>query len=214
MNTVEEQTTQYTSHSFLKGSISAEELDECVRFRTRIYREAGYVHQPEQSAGPDCYDAQSVHVCIRERGSNALVGYSRMIHGRPYPLPIAQLYPSLAPHLDHLVEISRFSTATETRGRLNPVGMAPAFYLAHELMLRSMDEGITQWCCLIDERFHRLCTRFFKMKFIVLDDPVDYMGSLSVPCVVELNESVRNNLNNPAFADFWNLGRMRKWAVC
>ncbi len=199
-----------TSSVFPPGKIPSSVLEECVRFRTEIYVAEGYLPESEQSDDPDCYDAQSAHFCIRSK-NNQLAGYCRMINHTPYTLPIVQLYPELVDRLDTLVEISRFSLKTQWRGSFSPESMAPLFKLAQDLLIFSHQQGIQQWSCLIDERFQKLCQRFFKMKFHLLGEAQTYMGSPSTPCLIDLSESIRNNLHVPTYSTFWETEALQQW---
>jgi predicted GNAT family N-acyltransferase len=186
-------------------------LAECVAFRTDIYVSEGYMPRPEQAVGPDCYDPQSSHILVRERKSGRLVAYCRMIRDHTHPLPIVQICPHLEEQLAGGVEISRFSVHADWRGRLSAADMAPFFLLARELLVLSRREHIGHWSCLIDERFQQLCARFFKMHFHILGEPVDYMGSPSIPSIVHLSESIRANLGNSDFTAFWNIQELIDW---
>ena len=197
--------------SYQPGEIPDALLEECIGFRTKIYIEEGYLPEPEQAVGPDCYDAQSAHICVRAKKSGHLAGYCRMIHDQPRPLPISQLYPGLATALVARVEISRFSVRHLWRGKLNAMGMAPIFCLARELLVLSRQQGILHWACLIDERFRKLCARFFKIDFHILGDAEVYMGSPSVPSIVKLSESIQNNMHNPAYTEFWGTQDLQDW---
>ncbi len=201
----------FYSKVYQQGEVPADVLEECVRFRTQIYIEEGYLPEPEQSAGPDCYDAQSAHICVHAKKSGKLAGYCRMIYDEPYPLPIVQLYPGLKDCIGAKVEISRFSLQNHWRGSLRAVDMTPIFRLARELLILSHQQNLQQWSCLIDERFQKLCQRFFKMDFHILGEPQMYLGSPSVPCIIDLSESIRNNLHNPDYSAFWETRDMQAW---
>lgn len=201
----------FRTKTYPAGSIPQPVLVECVRFRTEIYVAEGYLPEPEQSAGPDCYDGQSAHICVREAATGNLIGYCRMIAGEPYPLPIVQLYPELKRLVGAGVEVSRFSVRNRFRGKLNVQEMAPLFLLAREMLAWSHRQGIHQWYCLIDERFQNLCERFFKMEFRILGEPEFYMGSPSVPCIIDLSESFRKSLRKPELAGFWETRDLKAW---
>jgi hypothetical protein len=148
---------------------------------------------------------------IRDRQGGRLAGYCRMIKDTVHPLPIIQLCPQLKDRLAGGVEISRFSVDADWRGNLNAADMAPVFLLARELLVLSQRENIDQWSCLIDERFQQLCARHFKMHFHILGEPVDYMGSPSIPSIVNLSESIRANMDNADFTEFWSNRELREW---
>ncbi len=201
----------FESKAYSPGDIPDDLLEECVRFRTSIYIKEGYLPEPERTTLPDSYDAQSAHICVHEKKSGQLAGYCRMIIDHPLPLPILELYPDLADHLNTPVEISRFSVLHPWRGRLNPAGMAPIFQLARELLILSRNHNLLQWSCLIDDRFQKLCERFFKMDFHVLGKPAMYMGSPTVPCLIKISESIRNNIHNPDYTAFWGAKDLQDW---
>lgn len=134
-----------------------------------------------------------------------------MIYDQPAPLPIIKLCPELKESINTPVEISRFSVLNPWRGHLRASTMAPIFCLTRELLILSHQQGIQQWSCLIDERFKKLCLRFFKMDFHQLGVPLFYMGSLSVPCRIKLSESIRNNLGNSEYTAFWGSKDLQDW---
>lgn len=193
------------------GTIPEALLEECVLFRTAIYVAEGYLPQPEQTISPDCHDAQSTHILARFRTTGQLVAYCRMIHSGPSPLPIAKLYPQLQEQLQNQVEISRFCVHVPLRGALRGASMAPIFLLVRELLKESNQHQLSCWYCLIDKRFQQLCKRFFKIIFHTLGPPVEYLGSPTVPAIVQLSESIRNNINNPELDQMWDTEPVREW---
>lgn len=211
--TLAEVTDLFESTVHVRGKIPARLLQEYIVFRNTIYVAEGYVPESEQTTEPDCYDRQSTHIGIRDRKTGALAGYCRMIYGSPVPTPLVQLYPQQEELNSSLVEISRFSIQNNWRGKLSAMGMAPLFLLARELLLISHHEGILQWGCLIDARFYKLCKRFFKMKFNMLDEARMYMGSPSLPCLIDLSETIRNNTENPDYIDTLNRQILQKWST-
>lgn len=213
MNTPSKLENLFTLSAYPPSEIPDAVLEECIRFRTAIYVAEGYMPEPEQSVGPDCFDPQSAHFCIRSKKDNQISAYCRMIYDAPYPLPMAELHKEVRHAPDFHVEISRFSIRNHWRGRLKAVDMPPFFLLTQALLVHSHREGIRQWGCLIDERFQTMCKRHFKMAFHILGQPRMYMGSPSVPCIINLDDTVRNNLLNSGVKDLWMHPELQQWVA-
>ncbi|MDF7825758.1 GNAT family N-acetyltransferase [Pontiellaceae bacterium B12227] len=213
MNTLTNVEDYFESTVHSRGAVPNQVLLEYIQFRNEIYLAEGYVSESEQSSAPDDYDAQSAHIGIRDRESGKLAGYCRMIYGSPVPTPLVQLYPQLQTLDARMVEISRFSVLNCWRGKLSAMGMAPLFLLARQLLLLSRHDDIRQWGCMIDDRFRKLCKRFFKMEFQILDEARMYMGSPSVPCLIDLSQTIRNNKENPDYIDTLNRKILKNWTA-
>jgi hypothetical protein len=48
--------------------------------------------------------------------------------------------------------------------------------------------GITHWICCVDERVYNYMNRVFKFPFRVIGDARVYLGSTTIPCVLNLQE--------------------------
>lgn len=212
MGTLSKTENLFTATVYQPGTIPDPVLDECVQFRTAVYVAEGYLPEDGDSPDPDHFDTQSTHFCVRACKTGHLVGYCRMIHNTPLPLPMTKEYETLEHAPEYHVEISRFSILNAWRGNLSVSGMAPLFHLAKEMLIVSQQENIRHWGCLIDERFQKLCQRFFKMDFHILGNPQIYLGSACVPCIIDLNESIRNNLYEFEAEGFWN-GELQTWIL-
>ncbi|UJF34623.1 N-acyl amino acid synthase FeeM domain-containing protein [Paenibacillus hexagrammi] len=147
------------------------------------YREVGFFKEDEE----DPYEVDSIYFVAEAAKESKIVGVTRLILTQLDELPtmkyfsLFDLEKAKLKNLDRLryAEISAFTKLPE-----HDVGMG----LIRTVLQYSKVTGVTHWICCIDERVYKYMHRMFKFPFKVVGAPKIYLGSTSIPCVLNLAE--------------------------
>ncbi len=77
---------------------------------------------------------------------------------------------------------AEFSAFTKLQN--HDVGMGLIKILIHY----SGEKGISHWVCCLDQRVYNYMHRMFKFPFRVIGDSKVYLGSTSIPCMLNISE--------------------------
>ncbi|MGO1590228.1 MAG: N-acyl amino acid synthase FeeM domain-containing protein [Alkalibacterium gilvum] len=163
--------------------VDGTENTRAIALHHQRYHEVGFLKKDEK----DPYINYSTYFAVETVNTNNVVGVTRLIF-----MPLAEL-----PTMKHFnifeveklkltglgdtkyAEISAF-----TKMPKHDVGLG----LIRTVLNYSIDNGITHWVCCIDERVYRYMHRIFKFPFEIIGDPNVYLGSKTIPCVLNLLE--------------------------
>ncbi|MFD0715449.1 hypothetical protein [Paenibacillus sp. GCM10027626] len=176
-----------SDHGHYVFSIAQGQLREkAIQLHHHRYEEIGFFKKDEV----DPYEPFSIYFAVQSQ-DQTVVGVTRLINSRLDDLPTMkhfQIYDIERVKLtaydrSRCAEISAF-----TKMPAHDVGMG----LIRTALQHSLDKGITHWVCCIDERVYKYMHRMFKFPFKVIGEKQVYLGSLTVPCALQLSECLEN----------------------
>lgn len=170
---------QYTYH------VARNELrEQAIEFHLQRYMEVGFLKSGEK----DTYQEDSIYFAAVYKEENKVVGVNRLI---------------LKP-MDHLPTLKEFTIYELEREKLKQLEMYPYAEMSaltkapnHDCtlgMLRmtlqySLNNEIYYWFCSLDHRVHKYMKRMFNFPFIQIGKPKVYLGSNTIPCILDLKET-------------------------
>ncbi len=157
--------------------------EKAIALHHQRYCEVGYFEINEQ----DKYQNDSVYFIAQIPELQKIVGVIRLIFKGLDELPTIkhfEIYDIEKARLSQLEsyqygEISAFTKLCE-----HDVGLG----LIRTVLQYSLKQGITHWVCCIDERVYKYMHRMFKFPFKTIGISKVYLGSVSIPCVLDLSE--------------------------
>ncbi|WP_423189858.1 N-acyl amino acid synthase FeeM domain-containing protein [Alkalibacterium sp. f15] len=156
---------------------------EAIALHHQRYKEVGFFKQNEN----DLYKDFSTYFVVQNADLKKVVGVTRLIFMSLDDLPtmkhfnIFDIEKMKLAGLENnkYAEISAF-----TKMPKHDVGLG----LMRTVLSYSLNNGLTHWVCCIDERVYRYMQRIFKFPFEVIGEPNVYLGSKTIPCVMNLSE--------------------------
>ncbi|MFO8069969.1 MAG: hypothetical protein R6U02_08390 [Alkalibacterium sp.] len=156
---------------------------EAIELHHQRYKEVGFFKQNEN----DLYKDYSTYFVVQNANLKEVVGVTRLIFMSLDDLPtmkhfnIFDIEKMKLAGLENnkYAEISAF-----TKMPKHDVGLG----LMRTVLSYSLNNGLTHWVCCIDERVYRYMQRIFKFPFEVIGEPNVYLGSKTIPCVMNLSE--------------------------
>lgn len=156
---------------------------EAISLHHQRYKEVGFFKQDEN----DPYIDNSTYFVVQSADLKEVVGVTRLIFMSLDDLPTMKHFNifdiekiKLAGlEKNKYAEISAF-----TKMPKHDVGLG----LMRTVLSYSLNNGLTHWVCCIDERVYRYMQRIFKFPFEVIGEPNVYLGSKTIPCVMNLSE--------------------------
>ncbi|TCZ72858.1 hypothetical protein E0485_22095 [Paenibacillus albiflavus] len=160
--------------------------EKAIRLHHQRYEEVGFFASEEA----DPYEKLSKYFMAQTSDQN-VVGVTRLINTQLEDLPTIKnfhIYDINKAKLNQIepnriAEISAF-----TKMPAHDVGMG----LIKTVLQYSLQAGLTHWICCIDERVYNYMHRMFKFPFQVIGEPKVYLGSSTVPCILNLKECLSN----------------------
>lgn len=157
--------------------------DKAIELHHQRYQEVGFFRKDEE----DPYEANSTYFVAESSIDQRIVGVTRLIFEKLEELPtmkyfsVYDLEKAKLLQLDNnrYAEISAFTKLPQ-----HDVGMS----LIRTVLQYSQAVGVTHWICCIDERVYNYMHRMFKFPFKVIGSPKIYLGSTSIPCLLNLAE--------------------------
>lgn len=154
-----------------------------VNLHHQRYEEVGYFNKNEG----DPYEKNSEYFVAQTDKINQVVGVTRLILDTPQNLPTIKYFNIYDIELARLklidptriAEISAF-----TKMQAHDVGMG----LIKSVIAYSYEHGLTHWVCCIDERVYNYMMRMFKFPFKIIGEPRVYLGSTSIPCLLDIGQ--------------------------
>ncbi|MCC5895209.1 MAG: hypothetical protein JJU16_07065 [Alkalibacterium sp.] len=156
---------------------------EAIALHHQRYQEVGFIKQDEN----DPYINNSTYFVVQTADLKKVVGVTRLIFMSMNDLPTMKHFTIFDMEKLKLAgieenkyaEISAFTKMPE-----HDVGLG----LIKTVLNYSLSNGLTHWVCCIDERVYRYMHRIFKFPFEIIGEPNVYLGSKTIPCVLNLSE--------------------------
>ncbi|WP_256758859.1 hypothetical protein [Cohnella sp. WQ 127256] len=155
-----------------------------VNLHVERYLEVGFFHKNEV----DPYQDDAVYFTAAHAfHSEEVVGVTRLIFGKLDQLPTLKNFNIYDLEKMRLQQLESFRYA-----ELSAFTKLPAHDVALGLIKTvfqySEQVGITHWICCVDERVYNYMNRVFKFPFRTIGESKVYLGSKSIPCVLNLEE--------------------------
>ncbi|SFC24041.1 N-acyl-L-homoserine lactone synthetase [Alkalibacterium subtropicum] len=165
------------------GRVEGNKSTEAIALHHQRYQEVGFLKKDDE----DPYIDHSTYFVVETADAKEVVGVTRLIFMSLDDLPTMKHFNifeieklKLAGLEDNkYAEISAF-----TKMPKHDVGLG----LIRTVLNYSLSNGLTHWVCCIDERVYRYMHRIFKFPFEVIGEPNVYLGSKTIPCVLNLSE--------------------------
>ncbi|GEK91653.1 N-acyl amino acid synthase FeeM domain-containing protein [Alkalibacterium kapii] len=163
--------------------VSGIESTRAVALHHERYQEVGFLKKDDK----DPYIDHSTYFVVETVEKKEVVGVTRLIF-----MPLDEL-----PTMKHfnIFEIEKLKLAGLKKNKYaeisaftkmpkHDVGLG----LIRTVLNYSLHKGLTHWVCCIDERVYRYMHRIFKFPFEIIGEPNVYLGSKTIPCVLNLSE--------------------------
>ena len=172
--------------------------EEAIKLHRNRYSEVGFLKEDDK----DPYEVDSLYFVAQEDDINETVGVTRLIFKQLLELPTIENFTIYDLELKKLKKLKKNSFAEVsafTKMPQHEVGMD----IIRTVFQYSLQNGITHWVCCIDERVYKYLNRVFGPIFKLIGEPKVYLGSVSIPCVIDINEGVREfKTTKPKLYDF------------
>ncbi len=159
--------------------------EEAIQLHRDRYSEVGFLLEDEV----DPYEEKSLYFVAQDDEVDKIVGVTRLIFKPLLELPTLEnfkIYDLEIRKLQKLEKNSYAEFSAFTKMPQHEVGMD----LIRTVFQYSLQNRITHWVCCIDERVYRYLDRVFGPVFKVIGEPKVYLGSVSIPCVIDINAGV------------------------
>lgn len=173
----------FTENGYYFGQAGEMEKKEAVELHHKRYEEVGFFRKNEA----DPYEKKSTYFVAR-KADGAVTGVTRLIFDKLDQLPTFQHFDifdldrarmsQLKPGM--FAEVSAF-----TKQPQHDVGVG----LLKAIYQYSLKKNVTHWVCCMDERVYNYMQRMFFASFRVIGESKVYLGSRTIPCVMNLPES-------------------------
>lgn len=161
--------------------------NEAIALHHQRYQEVGFFKQNME----DPYIENSTYFIVQTPDRSKVVGVTRLIFMPWEDLPTMK-------HFD-IFEIEKLKLAgieTNKYAEISAFTKMPkhdvGLGLIKTVLNYSLNNDLTHWVCCIDERVYRYMHRIFKFPFTVIGEPNVYLGSKTIPCVLNLSECLAN----------------------
>jgi len=168
------------------GVASGKIREEAIQLHRNRYLEVGFFEEGEV----DPYEQDSLYFVALEQNLNQVVGVTRLIFKPMEELPTLQnfeIYDIDLVRVNKLEKHRYAEMSAFTKLPKHEVGV----HMIRTILHYSNQNGITHWVACIDERVFRYLNRIFSSIFKEIGVPKVYLGSVSVPCIVELPEAFK-----------------------
>jgi N-acyl-L-homoserine lactone synthetase len=157
--------------------------EKAIKLHHQRYEEVGFFNKNEV----DLYEEASEYFIAQTQLLDQVVGVTRLILNNPQDLPTIKHFDIYDIELariklidpSNIAEISAF-----TKMQAHDVGLG----LIKSVIKYSYQHGLTHWVCCIDERVYNYMMRIFKFPFKVIGETKVYLGSTSIPCLLNLED--------------------------
>lgn len=159
------------------------ERDNAILLHHQRYQEVGFFGKDDK----DPYETNSNYFVAESITEKKIVGVTRLIFEKLEELPTMKYFSLYDLEKAKLMQMDRNRYAeisAFTKLPQHDVGMG----LIRTVLQYSQHTGITHWICCIDERVYNYMHRMFKFPFKVVGAPKLYLGSTSIPCLLNLTE--------------------------
>ncbi|MCA1031296.1 hypothetical protein LCL95_09690 [Bacillus timonensis] len=166
------------------GVASSYLRNEAIALHRKRYSEVGFFTENEQ----DPYENESLYFVAQESTNNDVVGVTRLIFNPIEKLPTIENFSIYDLDLIKLQKLDKrcfAEVSAFTKMPQHEVGMD----IIQTVFQYSLQNGITHWICCIDERVYKYLNRVFGSVFKVIGEPKVYLGSNTIPCVLDIPAS-------------------------
>ena len=168
---------------YIFGKVEGLLTDEAIALHHQRYQEAGFFKQDED----DPYIDSSTYFVVQTAEAKEVVGVTRLIFMSLDDLPTMKHFNIFDIEKLKLagLENSKYAEISAfTKMPKHDVGLG----LIKTVLNYSLANDLTHRVCCIDERVYRYMHRIFKFPFEVIGEPNVYLGSKTIPCVLNLTE--------------------------
>lgn len=155
--------------------------EEAIKLHRARYSEVGFLGEDEQ----DPYELNSLYIIAQNHDVNKTVGVTRLIFKPLLELPTIENFSIYDLELKKLQKLEKncfAEVSAFTKMPQHEVGMD----IIRTVFQYSLQHGITHWICCIDERVYKYLNRVFGPVFKVIGEPQVYLGSVTIPCVLDI----------------------------
>ncbi|GIP33439.1 acyl-homoserine-lactone synthase [Paenibacillus sp. J2TS4] len=186
-------TTQY-QYAVAKGVMR----EQAIRLHHDRYEEIGFFKKNEI----DPYEQLSTYFAAQAE-DGVIVGVTRLIKDRLEELPTIQYFRIYDLEMAKLSQLDRTRFAEVSAFTKMPQHEVGAG-LIKTVLQYSLDTGLTHWICCIDERVYKYMTRMIKFPLKVIGEPQVYLGSVTIPCALQLSEFLASlQQHRPSLYEFF-----------
>lgn len=157
--------------------------DKAIALHHQRYQDVGFYKQDED----DPYIKYSTYFVVQTPDQKEVVGVTRLIFMSLNDLPTMKnftIFDIGKMKLAGIEENKYAEISAFTKMPKHDVGLG----LIKTVLNYSLTNGLTHWVCCIDERVYRYMHRIFKFPFEVIGEPNIYLGSKTIPCVLNLSD--------------------------
>lgn len=158
-------------------------FQEAMALHYQRYQEVGFIKDDED----DPYVDSSKYFIVQTADTLEVVGVTRLIYKALEDLPTIRNFDIFEEQLEKLAQLdsNKYAEVSAfTKMPKHDVGLG----LIRTIFKYSMENDLSHWICCVDERVYRYLNRIFKFPFEVIGEPTVYLGSKSIPCMLDLSE--------------------------
>jgi len=159
--------------------------EKAIRLHHQRYEEVGFFKKNET----DPYEQASTYFAALIE--NEVVGVTRLIFDKLEELPTMKNFKIYDIERAKLNQLDRRRFAEISAFTKMPAHDVSAG-LIKTVLQYSLDIGLTHWICCIDERVYNYMYRMVKFPFKEIGVRQVYLGSVTIPCVLNLSEFLAN----------------------
>lgn len=170
--------------SLYSYQLASNELrDKAIELHLTRYIDVGFLKKGEQ----DPYQEESVYFAAVCKADNAVVGVNRLIFRPMDELPAMREFAIYDIEKLKLKQLdshryAEMSALTKLPNHDCTLGML------RTTLQYSLERKMTHLFCSLDERVHKFMIRMFHFPFHQIGEPKVYLGSNTIPCILDLVE--------------------------
>ncbi|WP_100407379.1 N-acyl amino acid synthase FeeM domain-containing protein [Bacillus solitudinis] len=170
---------------YFYSKAEGEVRNEAITLHYKRYEEVGFFKNNEV----DPYVQDSTYFIAETPELDKVVGVTRLIMTEVDKLPTIANFSIFDIEMSKILKLDKNQIAEVsafTKMPQHDVGLGMIRTIIHY----SQDSNVKYWICCIDQRVYNYFKRMFKFPFRVIGEPKVYLGSTSVPCLLDINESL------------------------
>lgn len=175
--------------------------EHAIKLHHQRYEEVGFFRKDEV----DHYEQISTYFSA-QADDGTVVGVTRLIYAGLDELPTIKHFQIYDLELEKLNQLDRTRFAEVSAFTKMPQHEVGAG-LIRAILQFSLASGLTHWICCIDERVYKYMQRMIKFPLKVIGAPQVYLGSVTIPCALQLSEFLVNlQQHRPTLYDYFLAG--------
>ena len=166
------------------GQATKQLREDAIHLHRKRYSEVGFLNEDEL----DPYESDSLYFVAQDDEKDHIVGVTRLIFKPVLELPTLEhftIYDLELKRLQKLPKDSYAEVSAFTKMPQHEVGMD----IIRTVFQYSLQNDITHWICCIDERVYKYLNRVFGPVFKLIGEPKVYLGSVTIPCILDIPAS-------------------------